>query len=120
MTLTDTEQALATRAWAAYLVNLLLVPGAGFFALLWLYWRAPEHGAPFALRHLSVAIKLSLVAGFGLLLVPALLWLSLRDAQSAVVVILLWWVSCHAALVLLGALNLSRSMSQRLPLGWRG
>lgn len=116
MTLTDTEQTLAKQAWAAYLVNLLLLPGAGFLALLWLYWRAPEHGAPFALSHLSMAIKLSLAAGLGLLLVPALLWLSLRDAQSAVVVILLWWVSCHAALVLLGALNLSRSMSQRWPL----
>lgn len=106
---------LARNGWIAYLLNMLLVPGLGFVALVWLYWSAPEHNAEFALRHLRSALYASLAAVLGLLLLPALLWLALDERQGAMVGLILWGVSWHGALVLWGVLNLSLSVSDKAP-----
>ena len=41
-------QSLALAAESLYLINLLVLPGLGFLALLWLYFRRRANAAPLA------------------------------------------------------------------------
>jgi hypothetical protein len=107
-----TEQRLAVAAEALYLVNLLLLPGLGFLALLLLYLRRGGEAGPLARCHLQQTLSASLWAGALLLAANALiLTLGGYREPGTWVVLLIYFTVCHAALVLLGALGLSRAMA---------
>lgn len=121
-------QGLAVAAETLYLVNLLLVPGIAFMILLYLYLRHRTEASALALGHLQQTVAASLWAGLLLVLVNGLvLWLGGYDQAGTWVVLLLYFVSCHAALVLLGVVGLARAMAgkpyrypvigPRLPIG---
>jgi hypothetical protein len=105
-------QGLAVAAETLYLVNLLLVPGIAFVILLYLYFRHRTTAQALALGHLQQTVAASLWAGLLLILVNGLiLWLGGYDRASTWMVLLLYFVSCHAALVLLGVVGLARAMA---------
>jgi hypothetical protein len=118
MPLSDTEprptegQGLAVAAESLYLVNLLLVPGIAFLILLVLYIRHRASAPALARGHLQQTLAASLWAGLLLVLVNGLiLWLGGYDQASTWVVLLLYFTTCHATLVLLGVVGLARAMA---------
>lgn len=109
---TPAGQSLATTAEVLYLVNLLLVPGMAFALLLWLYWKRIDTAPPLARCHLRQTVAGSVWAGVLLIAANALiLALGGYDAPGTWVILVLYFVSCHAALVLLGVLGLAKAMA---------
>ncbi len=117
--------ALAILAEALYLANLLLLPGLAFGALLWLFWTRRPQAPDLAVNHLNQTVAASLWAG-ALLIAANLLIIALGGYQSANTwtVVIVYFTTCHASLVLLGMVGLSKAMSGqrwRFPIvGWRG
>lgn len=106
---------LAIISQSLYLANLLLVPGLCFAILLWFFIK-DRHQKNWAGIHLYRALQLSVVAGIALGGVPlAFIFLS-HNAGSSLMMMILYFVTMHAAFVLIGMLNLSRAMAQKLPL----
>ena len=97
-----------------YLTNLLLVPGVSFLLLLWLFVKYQQQPG-WQRIHLYRAMQLSLLAGFALAVLPLSI-LFFQPVESTWMVLVLYFVTMHAALVLIGMLNLSRAMSRKLPL----
>ena len=107
-----TGKNLAVWAESLFLINLLLLPGLAFVLLLVLWWRHRADPSPLAGNHLQQTVIASLWAGSLLVLVNGLI-IVLGGYQSAAtwVIVILYFVSCHAVLVLLGALGLSKALA---------
>lgn len=107
-----TGKNLAVWAESLFLINLLLLPGLAFVLLLVLWWRHRADSSPLARNHLQQTVVASLWAGSLLVLVNGLI-IVLGGYQSAAtwVIVILYFVSCHAVLVLLGALGLSKALA---------
>ncbi|OJW89193.1 hypothetical protein [Thiobacillus sp. 65-1402] len=102
----------AVQAEVLYLVNLLLAPGLAFLLLLWLAHRHRASTNPLTRCHLRQAVTASLRAGLLLIAVPALVVLTVDlDQPAAWILLLLYVLCCHATLVLLGVLGLSRAIA---------
>lgn len=115
-----------------YLANLLLLPGFFFFVLLYYYYQfctlsksdnIKAVGHPFLLKtrglgkiHLYRSVQLSFLAGVMLVIVPALVVLLSNQFEASIMVMLFYFVTIHAAFVLIGMLNLSRAMAKKLPI----
>lgn len=105
-------QTLAVAAEMLYLVNLLLLPGLAFAVLLALYLRHRRSAPLLARCHLQQTFAASIWAGVLLIAVNALiLGLGGYRAPSTWVVLVLYFVSCHGALVLLGVVGLAKAMT---------
>ena len=105
-------QGLAVAAETLYLVNLLVVPGVAFVILVYLYLRHRASAPVLALGHLQQTVAASLWAGLLLVLINGLiLWLGGYDEPWTWVVLLLYFTTCHAALVLLGVVGVARAMA---------
>lgn len=104
--------AVAVAAEALYLVNLLLLPGLGFLALLGLWWRCRLTATPLAAAHLAQTVRGSVWAGVLLVLANGLILLlgGYRGGYVWVVVITYFTV-CHATLVMFGAYGLAKAMA---------
>lgn len=103
---------LAVTAEVLYLVNLLLVPGITFVILLVIYLRNSKTAPPLARCHLRQTFAASLWAGVLLVLVNGLiLALGGYQAPATWVVLILYFTTCHASLVLLGVLGLAKAMA---------
>lgn len=102
----------AVLAEALYLVNLLLAPGLAFLALLVLFRRHRDSADALTRVHTRQAFAASLVAGTLLVVVPGLIALTGDLSQPAVwTMLLLYFVCCHAGLVMLGVLALARALA---------
>lgn len=100
-----------------YLCNLLLLPGIAFIWLLLLNIRRSHVASPLALCHLRQTLAASIWAG--VLLIPVtVLTIAMGGYQSITgwTVAILYFTTCHAALVLLGVAGLARAMAGQL---WR-
>jgi hypothetical protein len=105
---------LAIAAASLYLANLLILPGIAFLILVALAgWRKQERGA-LASAHLQQAIGASLWAG-GLLIGLVLLVLGMAELVGLGIwvwmLLILYFVTCHATLVLLGVIALTRALA---------
>lgn len=105
-------QGLAIAAESLYLVNLLLLPGLAFLALLWLYFRHRDDAPPLARGHLRQTLSASLWAG-ALLVIVNLLIVALGgyDAPWTWVIVILYFTTAHTTLVVLGTLGLARALA---------
>ena len=105
-------QGLAIAAESLYLINLLLLPGLGFLALLWLYVRHRHDAPPLAQGHLRHTVSASLWAG-ALLIFANLLIVTLGgyDAAWTWVIVILYFTTAHTTLVMLGILGLARALA---------
>jgi hypothetical protein len=112
---TAKQRRLAIIAQSLYLANLLLVPGLAFLALLYVFIKqSPAYGL--ARIHLFRAVQLSLFSGLLLVAIPLLVLKFSQQLDISVMMLLLYFVTFHAAVVLLGMFNLARAMSGRLPI----
>lgn len=103
---------LAISAEALYLANLLILPGIGFLALLWLYGARHRSSPPLAADHLCQTLRGSLWAGGLLVLANALiLLLGGYQAHGTWVVLILYFTICHSTLVLYGIVGLAKAMA---------
>ena len=114
---TDNEvpgQPLATVAEALYLANLLVLPVLAFLILLSLFARQRRRAPPLARCHLRQAISGSLWAGV-LLVAFNLLIIGLGgySAPYTWVVVVLYFTTAHASLVIVGTLGLAKAMAGR-------
>jgi uncharacterized Tic20 family protein len=105
-------QGLAVLAESLYLANLLLAPGLAFGILLYLHTRHDVSAPPLARCHLRQTLSASLWAGALLILVNLLILLlgGYRAAYTWLLVIL-HFVVCHTALVMLGMFGLAKAMA---------
>lgn len=111
----DTHVSVAVQAEALYLINLLLAPGLGFIGLLWLARHHANDPSELTRCHLRQTIVASLWAGALLMAVTLVIVLLGGFHNPATwVVLILYFVCCHAALILFGVLGLSRAMSDQL------
>lgn len=111
----DTHVSVAVQAEVLYLINLLLAPGLGFIGLLWLARQHANDPSELSRCHLRQTIVASLWAG-GLLMAVTLLIVLLGgfDNPATWVVLILYFVCCHAVLILFGVLGLARAMADQL------
>lgn len=98
-----------------YLANLLLLPGISFLYLLWLF-KQNYAIVDWQRIHLYRAVQLSVIAGVLLVLVPSLVIFAGDEFEALVMVMLVYFVTIHALLVLLGMFNVARAMAKKLPI----
>ena len=105
-------QGLAVAVEVLYLVNLLLLPGLAFVALVVVYFRSIKRAPALASCHLRQTLSASLWAG-GLLLVAniSILLLGGYRSPNTWMVVIIYFTTCHATLVLLGVMGLARAMA---------
>lgn len=105
-------QNIAVMAEALYLANLLLLPGLAFIALLVVYERYIRTAPALAVCHLRQTLSASLWAG-ALLLVANIIILLLGGYRSpnTWMVLIIYFTTCHATLVLLGVMGLAKAMA---------
>ena len=102
----------ATVAESLYLVNLLLAPGLGFLALLWLWYRARDTAPPLAAAHLAQTLSGSVWAGILLVVANGLiLLLGGYRGPNVWMVVITYFTVAHATLVMFGAFGLAKAMS---------
>jgi hypothetical protein len=105
-------QSLAVLAEVLYLVNLLLLPGIAFMALLFLYYRNIHRADALPAAHLRQTVSASLWAGALLVVVNlGIVLLGGYRSPHTWMVLIIYFTTCHATLVLLGVLGLSRAMA---------
>ncbi|GAB3552345.1 hypothetical protein GCM10027343_37810 [Noviherbaspirillum agri] len=110
--LADDDASTAVQAEALYLINLLLLPGLAFIGLLWLGHRHSANASPLTRCHLKQTIIASLWAGALLTVVSvAIVVMGGLRVPATWVVAILYFVCCHAVLVLFGVLGLARAMA---------
>lgn len=119
------ETRLAITAQSLYLANLLILPGIAFAVLVWLWLTRRKIAGPIARNHLDLAFFGSVLAGVLLVCVNILiLLLGGFGNPSTWVVLILYFTTAHAALVLAGMVALTRALAGQpflLPLpGERG
>lgn len=105
---------LAVTAEALYLANLLLLPGIAFLLLAWLYVRNIGSAPVLARCHLMQTMSASVWAGLLLVAVNGCIVVfgGYRSAHTWVIVVL-YFTTAHAALVMLGMVGLARAMAGR-------
>lgn len=108
---TDPGQGLAVAAEVLYLVNLMLVPGLAFLGIVWLWFAKRRTASPLARCHIAQVFSASLWAGALLVLASALaVAAGGLDSPYTWVIVILWFVTVHATLILLGVLGLVKAM----------
>ena len=97
-----------------YLCNLLLLPGFSFIALIWLLLKQHAKNG-IAKVHLFRACQLSVAAGIFIVVIPAIVILVSSQLDTSIMVMLVYFVSIHAAFVMIGMFNIARAMAGKLP-----
>jgi len=105
-------QDLAVTAEALYIVNLLLLPGLAFIGLLYVYLKNIHTAPALAVCHLRQTLSASLWAG-ALLLLANIIIVVLGGYRSphTWMVVIIYFTTCHATLVLLGVMGLAKAMA---------
>jgi len=98
-----------------FLMNLLLIPGLAFVLLIWLFTKKSKQ-LGWQRIHLYRSVQLSVLAGFFILVIPLVVLVTTNAFEASLMVMIIYFVTMHAAFVLLGMLNLSRAMARKLPL----
>jgi uncharacterized Tic20 family protein len=110
-------QSLAVVAESLYLLNLLLLPGLAFIALVIIYLRTVRNAPPLALCHLRQTLSASIWAGVVLVVINALIIaFGGYNAPYTWMFVLLYFTACHSTLILLGTLGLAKAMAGK---AWR-
>lgn len=102
----------AVQAEVLYLINLLLLPGLAFIGLLWLTYRHKNSSSAVVRCHLKQTLVASIWAGILLTAVAvAILAMGGLFVPASWIVAILYVLCCHATLVLLGVVGLSRALA---------
>jgi len=98
-----------------FLMNLLLIPGLSFLLLIWLFLKNKDQRG-WQRIHLYRSVQLSVLAGFFIIIIPLIVLFATNAFEASLMVMIVYFVTMHAAFVLLGMLNISRAMAKKLPL----
>ncbi len=105
-------QSLAVTAEALYLINLMVAPGLGFLALVWLWLNRRKSAPPLARCHLDQTFFVSLWGGVLIVVANAALFLWLGwDWEWTWVIVVIYFTCVHSTLILLGMLGLAKAMT---------
>ncbi len=105
---------LAIAAEALFLINLLLLPGLGFLALMVLWALHRNHPDPLVRNHLRQTGWPSVWGGLFLISISiAIFALGGFDNPWSWVIGVLYFTLIHSTLILLGVLGLSRAINGR-------
>lgn len=105
---------LAIVAESLYLINILLVPGLAFIVLGLLYLKHKNHPSAVVRCHLKQTFFASIWAGVMIVIISITIVLIGGFEQAATwVVAVLYFITVHAALVMMGALGLSRAINNQ-------
>ncbi|MCB1864156.1 MAG: hypothetical protein KDG50_01900 [Chromatiales bacterium] len=105
-------QALAVSAEVLYLVNLMLLPGVAFLALLILFLLQRRHSPPLALNHLTQTTGVSIIGGGLIVIILAVIVATGGlDAAYTWVVAVLYFTFIHSTLILCGVIGLVRALA---------
>lgn len=111
----NVDISIAVQAESLYLINLLLLPVLGFIGLLWLARHHAHDPSALTRCHLRQTIVASLWAGALLMAVTLLIVLLGGFHNPATwVVLILYFVCCHAVLILFGVLGLAHAMAKQI------
>jgi len=95
-----------------FLLNILFLPGIAFVILLGLYLCYRNHPAPLARCHLRQTFFASIWAGVILILVNGLIiFFGGYNAPSTWIIVILYFTTIHATLILLGTFGMTRAMN---------
>jgi uncharacterized Tic20 family protein len=101
---------LATWAGTLYLLNLLLLPGLAFLILVFLYKKHSDHNSLYVRNHYHQNLLAMIISGVAIIGVSvAILLLGGFDSPWTWMVLVLYGVSVHATLVLLGVLSVVKA-----------
>lgn len=110
-------QSLAVVAESLYLLNLLLLPGLAFIALVVIYLSSARTAPPLARCHLRQTLSASIWAGVILVVINALIIVfGGYDAPYTWIFVLSYFTACHSTLILFGTLGLAKAMAGK---AWR-
>ena len=110
----ESHVSVAVQAETLYLFNLLLLPGLSFLLLLWLAAANRNSDSELTRCHLRQTIIGSIWAGFLLLIVAGfIVYLGGFTSPYTWMVLILYFLTCHAALILFGILGLARAMAKQ-------
>ena len=105
-------QNLAVLAEALYLINLLLLPGIAFLLLLGIWLKYKASAPALARQHLKQTTYVSLIGGFLIIVLSAIILALGGLAWEWTWVILILYFTCiHSTLVLLGMYALIKAMN---------
>ena len=114
MTPLPDQRTHAVQAEALYLLNFLIAPGVAFLVLLWHAYRQRASTNPLTRSHVRQTVTAAIKGGLLLTVVPVVIALMGNIDQPATwTVLILYFLCCHAALVLLGVLGLSRAIASQ-------
>lgn len=110
-----TDSRIAVAAETLYLVNLLLLPGIAFGVLVVLMYVTRNTADLFARNHLRQTVVASIWAGVLLMIVSlASILAGGFDEPGTWVFVVLYFVTCHATLVLLGVFGLVKALNGQI------
>lgn len=105
-------QNLAVLAEALYLINLLLLPGIAFVLLLGLWLKYKDSAPALARQHLKQTTFVSMIGGFLIIVLSALiLTLGGLNWEWTWVILIIYFTCIHSTLVLLGMYALIKAMN---------
>ena len=118
MTSVDDNKALNNRlavlAPVLYLLNLLILPGLAFLILCYLYAKYKDIDDPVARIQLTQNFYASIVAGLAIVGISiVIILIGGLSSMYSWMAMLLYALSIHATLVLLGAFAFSKGMNQQ-------
>jgi uncharacterized Tic20 family protein len=105
-------QNLAVLAEALYLINLLLLPGLAFIALVGLWLKYKDSAPPLARQHLKQTTWVSVIGGLLIIVLSSLIiGLGGINWEWTWVILVLYFTCIHSTLVLLGMYALIKAMN---------
>lgn len=105
-------QNMAVLAEALYLINLLLLPGIAFVLLLGLWLKYKDSAPALARQHLKQTTFVSMIGGFLIIVLSALiLALGGLNWEWTWVILIIYFTCVHSTLVLLGMYALIKAMN---------
>jgi uncharacterized Tic20 family protein len=105
-------QNLAVLAEALYLINLLLLPGIAFVLLLGLWLKYKDSAPALARQHLKQTTFVSMIGGFLIIVLSALIVaLGGLNWEWTWVILIIYFTCIHSTLVLLGMYALIKAMN---------
>lgn len=108
---------LAVAAEALFLINLMLLPGLAFLALMVLWAKHHDHADPLVRNHLRQTGWTCIWGGLLLVIISVSIFLlGGFDNPWTWVIGVLYFTVVHASLILLGVMGLSRAINGR---SWR-
>ncbi|MDM8566101.1 hypothetical protein QUF74_10660 [Candidatus Halobeggiatoa sp. HSG11] len=106
------DRKMAVIAESLYLLNLTIIPGIAFLALIWLFIKYDNVATRISGCHLRQTFSASIWVGLLLVLVT---WVMLstmnHDSPYTWMIVIPYFVICHSVLVLLGIMGLAKALA---------